>query len=329
VPLRLDWIRLIEACYASAPDERAWLAGLAEPLAPLARGMPATAYTFRVAGGRLRIDTIWPRALEPGGSIWEAASPEVIRTWYSGVPPVNMASRLIARISPRLFDQIRPLFDRMGVREAVGIVAREPDGSAVTLTVPFTEPRRLPPRTLHQLGRVAAHLSTALRLRRRVAGDATPDSDDVDAILDPAGRVQHAARAAEQDAAVRESLAAAVRRVERARGKLRRVDEGEAIELWRALVDGRWSLVDHVEKDGRRLVLARRNEPGARDPKALSPRERDVLAYAALGHSNKHIAYLLGLAPATVASHLASGTAKLGLRSRREVIEVLAPLVSR
>jgi DNA-binding NarL/FixJ family response regulator len=84
--------------------------------------------------------------------------------------------------------------------------------------------------------------------------------------------------------------------------------------------------VDHGEADGRRFVLARRNEIGARDPKALAPRERDVLALAALGHSNKHIGYTLGIAPNTVATHLSSAMAKLGLRSRREVIAVLGPL---
>jgi DNA-binding CsgD family transcriptional regulator len=85
-------------------------------------------------------------------------------------------------------------------------------------------------------------------------------------------------------------------------------------------VDGTWSLVDHVESDGRRWVLARRNAPGARDPKALSPRERDVLALAALGHSNKYVGYLLGLAPSTVAGHLAAAQRKLRLRSRSELI---------
>jgi DNA-binding CsgD family transcriptional regulator len=92
------------------------------------------------------------------------------------------------------------------------------------------------------------------------------------------------------------------------------------MSLWRALLDGRWSLVDCTESDGRRVVLARRNEPGVRDPRALAPRERDVLAHVALGHSNKYIAYLLGIATSTVATHLASAMLKIGLRSRRDAI---------
>jgi DNA-binding NarL/FixJ family response regulator len=87
-------------------------------------------------------------------------------------------------------------------------------------------------------------------------------------------------------------------------------------------VDGRWSLVDHVEADGRRVVLARRNPPGVRDPRALTARERDVLAHVAQGHGNKHVAYALGLSATTVATHLRRALRKLGLRSRRDAIRL-------
>jgi len=69
--------------------------------------------------------------------------------------------------------------------------------------------------------------------------------------------------------------------------------------------------------------LARRNQPGIRDPRALLPAERDALAYAALGHSNKYIAYLLGTATSTVASRLSPALRKLGLSSRSEAIDLL------
>jgi DNA-binding CsgD family transcriptional regulator len=50
--------------------------------------------------------------------------------------------------------------------------------------------------------------------------------------------------------------------------------------------------------------------------------ERAVAAYAGLGHSNKSIAYLLGIALST-AKRLATAEAKLGVGSRRVLIEVL------
>lgn len=72
---------------------------------------------------------------------------------------------------------------------------------------------------------------------------------------------------------------------------LRRTSPEEALDLWQALFEGRWSIVEQVESDGKRVILARRNEPGVSDPRSLTPGERDVLAYAALGHSNKYVAF--------------------------------------
>jgi DNA-binding NarL/FixJ family response regulator len=136
----------------------------------------------------------------------------------------------------------------------------------------------------------------------------------LEAILTPNGRVVHAEKPAKVESA-RTALHRAVQAFDHARGSLRRRHPDEAIAIWRALVAGRWSLVDHIESDGRRYVLAHRNDPNVPDIRGLSVRERQVLAYAALGHSNKVIAYDLGLSPSTVASHLARARAKLRLRS--------------
>jgi DNA-binding CsgD family transcriptional regulator len=107
--------------------------------------------------------------------------------------------------------------------------------------------------------------------------------------------------------------------IDRARGKLRRVDVDEALGEWKGLVDGRWSLVDKFDRDGKRFVLARRNEPGVRTLSPLSDRERQVVAYVALGHSNKLIAYELGIADSTVRVLVARAARKLGARTREEL----------
>lgn len=54
----------------------------------------------------------------------------------------------------------------------------------------------------------------------------------------------------------------------------------------------------------------------------LSPRENEITALAARGHTNREIAALLHLSPRTVETHVANALSKLGLRSRRG----LAPL---
>jgi DNA-binding CsgD family transcriptional regulator len=233
--------------------------------------------------------------------------------------PVVTRGLASARRSGWLAEQIlRALYASQGNDDSWGVLAGAPGQALVDIGIPFCGTRRLPPRTVHGLRLLAAHLTTALRLRDRIRGAAGTDPG-VEAVLDPGGRVHHA-QAKARGADERESLAAAVRRVERARGSLRRAGPEEAADLWTGLVDGRWTLIDQCEADGRRIVLARRNEPRLEDPRALTERERAVLVHVALGHSNKYVAYLLGLAPSTVAAHLASARHKLGLRSRVELL---------
>ena len=64
-------------------------------------------------------------------------------------------------------------------------------------------------------------------------------------------------------------------------------------------VSARWTLVDRYERDGRRYIVAREGAARTRGAAALSERERQVVALASLGRSNKLIAYELGPAHAT------------------------------
>lgn len=114
-------------------------------------------------------------------------------------------------------------------------------------------------------------------------------------------------------------LAHAVVAINRARGQLRAEDPTAAIEAWKALVAGRWSLVDHVDSDGKRFLVARKNDPDHAGPTGLSRRERQILAARARGFSLKLIAYDLGLSIAGVSRGLQSGMTKLGVRHEGEL----------
>ena len=170
-----------------------------------------------------------------------------------------------------------------------------------------------------QWARVSAHVAAGLRLHRKLAAMQTPAASvaSADAILTPGGRVEHVQGSA-TSATARDSLQAGARAIERARGPLRRRDPSEAIEVWRGLVAGLWSLVDHFDTDGRRYLVAHRNDATTIDPRALTERERQVVAYADLGQSNKLIAYQLGLSASTVGVHLGRAREKLrGLSGER------------
>jgi DNA-binding CsgD family transcriptional regulator len=93
-------------------------------------------------------------------------------------------------------------------------------------------------------------------------------------------------------------------------------------EQWRAFVAGRWALADSFEHEGHRYVVVHRNAPvvAAEWTKRLTPRERSVALLAALGYSNKEIAYELGVATSAVSAYLCRVMRKLGATSRVALI---------
>jgi DNA-binding CsgD family transcriptional regulator len=192
----------------------------------------------------------------------------------------------------------------------------------------FTSARPITERIRRVWGQLAAHIGIAYRLRRQLA-DAPCPSDELlgEAIVDLEGRCQHAEGEA-RSADARELLRAATRAVMRARGSLRARDPDEALELWRGLVDGRWSLIDRFDADGKHYLVAHRNPPQVRDHRALSRREAEVAAYLAMGLSNKEIGYALGIAITTTSDHISSIERKLGVGSRSELVRLLAALLS-
>ncbi|HET8725085.1 MAG TPA: LuxR C-terminal-related transcriptional regulator [Anaeromyxobacteraceae bacterium] len=335
--MKVDAIRIIEAGYNQAATDEQWLSPIVDAFEPVTRGMGAMAgiVDFEGAGarvgnwvGRDRMPDWLPAAWQGMYAYLGEHHPEALRAILSPNPSVVCwSSERSSCIPPVALEPIRALFREWPVfKDCLGVLSAEPVGPSILVSVPYQDDVAIPPRTRWQLARATAHLCAAIRLRRRAsAAPARSDglAPDVEAVLDPAGKVHDAQGVAESRDA-RASLGAIVRRVERARGRLRHADPEQALDIWLALFDGRWSVVEHVESDGRRFLLARRNAPGARDPMAVTQGERDVLACVARGHSNKYTAYLLGIATSTVATRLESALRKLGLASRREAIEMLA-----
>jgi DNA-binding NarL/FixJ family response regulator len=84
-----------------------------------------------------------------------------------------------------------------------------------------------------------------------------------------------------------------------------------------------WSLVDHFDSEGKRLVLAIKNDPEHPDPRGLTRPERQCAEFLGLGQSTKGIAYTLGVSSAAINAHLTTARRKLGIRSRAELAAFL------
>jgi DNA-binding CsgD family transcriptional regulator len=111
--------------------------------------------------------------------------------------------------------------------------------------------------------------------------------------------------------------------IDRARSTARG-NEDEALNLWQGLVAGRWSLIEQFDSDGRRFIVARRNDPHVTDPRALGLRERQVLSYVAMGHPAKLIAYSLGVSPSSVSTTRRTAMRKLGLKTTADIVRLFA-----
>jgi DNA-binding CsgD family transcriptional regulator len=164
---------------------------------------------------------------------------------------------------------------------------------------------------------LGAHVTAGLGLME----DLSPgDSTSAEAVFTPDGRCVHAEGEARSTTA-RELLRHHARCIEKARGPLRRRDPEAALSLWKALVAGRWTIVDRWDADGRRYLVARRNQEKGRDPRALTAREVQAVEGAMRGEGNAQIAHALGIDDSTVATHLSRALRKLVLRRREHLLD--------
>lgn len=327
---RPDPIRIVEAAYAWEPDEARWLDEIVRLTSPFDVGGGVIAYTVDIAE-QVRVGTVCrsARANEHDARalarLTESFPSAVARQVLAPTEFVGNATFRLSRLARQVGDAAPPpALDAGLLPEMWAIVSGDPRSRAMLVCFPrratqtFSPDKPFPHRDRRALGLAGAHLGAALRLRSLVRP--TSHDAETEAVFTPRGKLLHAAGPAVPQ---RATLATAVAAVQRARGRLRHTSPDEALRAWSALVQGRWTILDTVESDGKRLVLARRNPLRKRDLLDLTEDERDVTWLAAHGHSYKYIAYELGHPLSTVASRLRRAMAKLRVGSRIELLNKL------
>jgi DNA-binding CsgD family transcriptional regulator len=211
---------------------------------------------------------------------------------------------------------------KFGMYDSIWITAAEPSGRGCGFHAGRSRLTRASAAQVQRWGRIAAHLAAAVRLRHTLKGLPPGRANtEPEAIFDPSGKLHDATGEAQSEHA-RDLLLRAVLMLEQARGPLRTKDPEKSLEIRKPLVAGRWSLVDQIEQNGKRYIVARQNEPTAPGPALLSKREREVVGYALLGQYDKQIAYTLDISDSTVRVLFGRAKAKLGVRSRKELLEL-------
>jgi DNA-binding CsgD family transcriptional regulator len=317
----VDPIGLVEAAYDGAPAEE-WVRSLMERALPL---VPEA-----VAPGFYALDMSNPAEPKVSSATVMGLPPDFASLWQDALTrsDAGIHAKAYARKVGTLSDlaggkvsdigPVGALAEQFG-GDAFYCAALDAEGRGLVLAALLTRPMRLTRGAKTRWSLLAAHLAAADRLRRKVPGE--PQGDDC--ILSAGGRVEHAEGEA-TDGRARERLREAVVARDKARTRAVRANPDEALSLWRGLVAGRWSLLDRFESDGRRYVVARRNEPVPRSPLALTLRERQVLGHLAQGDPMKVAGYALGIDASTVSVVAKSLLLKLGVRSVAELAALIA-----
>jgi DNA-binding CsgD family transcriptional regulator len=326
----MDTIALVEAAYRMGNATQDWLSGI----------VAEAKHVFAADGGDGSAGIVIDAARTT------ATSPHLLGIAVDGIPGdahAAFADMIGLGIRPATMMQIRragpvstlsaalgPSFTQVGgfrehlhkhaLGDAAHVVAGDPFGLSCVLATAFRRAHAFSAQSGATWQLLATHVAAGLRLRHRTS-DTACSAPGVEAIMEMDGKLQYAAGCARAREA-RERLRGAARDIVRARGSMRRRDPMAALQLWQGLVAGRWSIVDRLESDGRRFLVACCNEPESRTQHEMSRREAQVATLVGLGHANKVVAYELGISISCVATYLRRARHKLGLKSRTELIEL-------
>jgi len=327
-------LRVIDTAYREAASPTEWLTAVAEavaealgaPAGGLAYfvdwqpdGMPTTSNWTCVRGASEDL-LAYTREQHGGAGISEEQAATIAQVYARG-SYLSGTRELMGHVFEDL-ERVRGSFrERTGDADSLNLICMDASHRGVAFVHPFPETVETHTGRRTHWAKVAAHLSAGLRMHRSAA--ASP-FDRADAILDLSGHVLDATPAAHGDF---DLLRRAAHDVDKARQ--RDTSDDETLELWQCLFSGEYSVVDRFDTDGKRLFVAKKNGPRARGPRALTVRERQVVALVAVGHSDKSAAYELGIAEGTVAGHLHTALKKLGLASPADLGMLRASLGDR
>jgi DNA-binding CsgD family transcriptional regulator len=337
-PVTTEAIDLVEVAYDLEKSDADWLSALMDAAAPMIdHGLGMFGFAFvrpEGAGGAdsviqdMELRSLPPDFQERFIAASQTLSPEYVRS----VTPPGYAGTWseIAKDHP---EEFHALLEKLGYADLFGITAIDPDGVGVDISAPLRETMKLSHKSRERWQMLGAHIASAYRLRRALNRSDDDSGEDgpqlpygAEAVFDANDlRIVDAIGTA-KDHNAQGILRRAARRIDKARGTLRKDDPRKALETWKALVRGRWSVVDWFDSDGRRFVLAKPNPPKVFDPRGLSGQECQVVTYVLLGDTNKLVAYRLGLSQGRVSVLLKSAMHKLGATSKAQLVQKLAPL---
>jgi DNA-binding CsgD family transcriptional regulator len=321
---RTDYVSIVEACYRQDELDQAWLDGVltaARPLLDLGGGLGLSMVqegplgrkvTLSQGAGQLAnmLQLSWP--------VVEQLDAETYQQFFYPRQPVVSASTLVAGFAPPVQAAFAGLMKHAGCEDLLGMLGYPGDGWAFALFVAVA-PGSVTPALREALRRLRIHIEASLRLRLFGSADSV-------AVIRPDGKLEHV-RAGALAEDLRAAIGAQAASIDQARTREGRADADRALAVWHALVEGRFSLVERIEPDGRRYYHAFENAPHVRTQRAITETEALVLSLSLRGLSGKEVAYSTGLSQARISTALATAAERLGFSRREDLLRVGASLL--
>lgn len=318
-------LSLVEQAYRLDLSETEWMKALARHAGALTPGEDgAMVYSFDATQPEEGVGIDLHGSHDVPTTFTEAtlglngnSSPEEVAQFYHRGVLCGTVSETLRRAgsSPERNPRYAAHVARQGYPDSFGLTASSPLHRGVAVNAPLPGEMTLQPRVVYRWCQIGVHLQAAFRLRRAIRDGVS----EPEVALDPERGRLHWERGPTGEVP-RDALCRAAQEIDHARSRRGADAEVDALDMWSGLVEGRWTLVESFEGGGKRLFLAYPNHVGLPNLRALSERERQVVAYVVQGDANKWIAYQLGVRQATVARHLSTALQKLGLRHRHELI---------
>jgi DNA-binding CsgD family transcriptional regulator len=314
-------VDFLEAAYRLETADDVWLREVAEA-ARVVWGRPSWAHAAIYDASDVRVFRVVQMHVSVGMPSEVLALTKFGLELFTPAYIARTFRRLLTGTGRGMSPELAPMyegFDRIGIHDGLAINGLTPGGTGAFIGLSIADGDKPSRAELGLYRQMAHHLGAAFRFRRRLATSqgATDLTEGAEAVMDARGRVLHAAGEATTRSA-RASLLEATRGRDRARSP--RGAGGQALDRWRPLTGARWTLVDSYERGGARYVVARENQEQVPGLAALTGRERQVVAFIAVGQSTKETGYALGISYSTVRVLLARAVVKMGVGSRSALL---------
>lgn len=318
-----DYLSIVEHCYESHPDDASWISRVVERAnAVLDLGAGLCFYLYRERNHRVKVLHLQAvgavsRGIHLGTPFLENMTGEPFRQYFYPRQPVTLASPIVAKLP--LYQQFafRTICSVMGTKDLLGMLGYPIPGYIFVMSIGVGSDHEVTSGTRAALQRIRIHVESGLRLRL------LPPEQAV-AVLSTEGKVLHLEEDLKERAKA-EQLVHQAKTISRVRTRRER-SKDDALQVWTALVEGRWSVVERADTDGKRMYFAYENAPQARAYRALTPSEATVLDQSIQGLPGKYVAYSTGLPSSRISEQLLSAANKLGFRTRNELVRVASSL---